>query len=243
VESCFDLVPLPPAEVDEAEVARALSAPAEPVGVTPIAGVEPEVTVALPEPSPSPSPGSIVEAGDGLGAGWIRRSLSLPIPLADRLDQLSAADQRHAVELLLAVFPDITHADRVHAVLAAHGEVVQIARDMRELRKMFGPSLPPRLTLRLRHAAHMWADKLLRGLGEESPAVELPVPGLGTEIAPEGVPGHWEPVVIWMPFRHHHHVPDLQVTLTESMRDSDEKWESIVGNFFVNERKTVEAHK
>jgi hypothetical protein len=239
VESCFDLVPLPPAEVDEAEVARAGVARPESLVEAPVAGVETKMKVALPEPFPNPSPGSIVEAGDGLGSGWIRRSLSLPIPLADALDNIS--DQRHAVEMLVAVTGDLSHADRVHAVLDAHSEVVQIARDLRQLHSLLGPSLPPRLAMHLRQAAHLWAGKLLRRLGEEPPAVALPVPALGTQQAPEGVPGHWEPVLLWMPVRLHNRVPDLQSTLTESLTESDAKWESLVGEFFANERKKVEA--
>lgn len=238
VTRAFEVVPLPPAEVDaEAEVARAGVAPAEASADAPAAGAEAKVTVALPEPSPDLSPGSIVEAGEGSGAGWIRRSLSLPIPLADRLDQLSASDQRHAVELLLAVFPDITHADRVRAVLEGNGELVQMARDLRALHALFGPSLPPRLAMHLRQAAHLWADKLLRGLGEEVPDQALPVPALGTQVAPEGVPGHWEPVTMWLPFRLAHRVPDFQRTLTASLAESDATWEGLVGEFFVNERK------
>ncbi len=219
----------------DALVARAAIAPAEAVGEVSVAEAETETKMVLPEHHAELSPGSSGKPVEG--SALVRRSLFVPIPLADCLDQLSAADQRHAVELLLAVFPDITHADRMRAVLEGNGELVMIAKDLRQLHKMFGPSLSPRLALRLRNAAHLWADKLLKGLGEEPPAMALPVPALGTMVAPDGVPGHWEPVVMWMPVRLHHRAPDLQVTLTESLRVSDAKWEQIVGVFFATRRK------
>lgn len=238
VKTCFEVVPLPPPVADEDDVARAGVAPAEASADGPAAGAVAKVTVARPELSPELSLDSIVEAGEWSGVGWIRRSLSVPIPLADRLDQLSAADQRHVVELLLALFPDIGHADRLRAVLAAQGELGAIARDLRGLRGIFGKDLPPRLALHIRNAAHTWANRLLKAIGEEVPVMALhPESALAAYAPPEGVPSSWEPVVMWVPARMMHRVPDMQASITGTLAASDAKWEELVGVYFMNKRR------